>query len=124
MFYKRLKEQLEVLILGPLRTIAMDKNPRHPWPVAIVVDGLDECEALQYERIIPETLQRRNGDGHLGRSDAMQATLLHARRRSNGDDQVEILDILLHAVRDPAFPFRIVVASRPERPFCSSSERS
>ncbi|TEB33568.1 hypothetical protein FA13DRAFT_1730620 [Coprinellus micaceus] len=30
------------------------------------------------------------------------------------DDRIEVLSVLLQAVRDPAFPFRVVVASRPE----------
>ena len=34
--------------------------------------------------------------------------------RSRQDDQVEVLSILLQTVNNPAFPFRVIVASRPE----------
>ncbi|RXW14094.1 hypothetical protein EST38_g11761 [Candolleomyces aberdarensis] len=37
--------------------------------------------------------------------------------REKGEDQLEILQVLREAALDPAFPFRIVIASRPERVF-------
>ncbi|KAF6754905.1 hypothetical protein DFP72DRAFT_1045742 [Ephemerocybe angulata] len=95
-FYKRLAEQLDVLILRPLQKLRGDPS-FHPdevlsWPKVIFIDGLDECEAEQYHD--PRT---------------------PGKRRSKEDDQVEILITLMQAINDPAFPFRIVIASRPER---------
>ena len=80
-FERHLNQQLEELILKPLRKVAGRSNPQH-WPAAIVVDGLDECQ----------------GDGV----------------SSETDSQREILSALSRACTDPAFPFRIIVASRPE----------
>ncbi|TEB27109.1 hypothetical protein FA13DRAFT_1795135 [Coprinellus micaceus] len=58
----------------------------------LIIDGLDEVSA--------ETAQ------DIGRDEARQA---------NEAEQVEILSTLLHAANDPSFPFRILIASRPER---------
>lgn len=94
-FKKQLKEQLEVLILGPLREFAeaAGNDARAAWPRVIVVDGLDECNAEIFN--------------DQSRPDAPC--------RSKEDEQTEILTILTQAANDPAFPFRIVLASRPER---------
>ncbi|KAJ2928735.1 hypothetical protein H1R20_g8423, partial [Candolleomyces eurysporus] len=96
-FDKNLHTQMEVLVLGPLQEIA-----RHPdRPVlrgAIIIDGLDECEAEQYH---DTTIS--NARGKLARKDA--------------DDQIEILQVLQAASSDSSFPFRIIIASRPERVF-------
>ncbi|RXW13081.1 hypothetical protein EST38_g12773 [Candolleomyces aberdarensis] len=58
----------------------------------ILIDGLDECEADQYH-----DTARSNADP-----------------RSKEEDQIEILSVLKKAASDPDFPFRIVIASRPE----------
>ncbi|KAJ2922529.1 hypothetical protein H1R20_g14564, partial [Candolleomyces eurysporus] len=90
-FEQKLEVQLDQLILEPLR--ACRNRPQLPeWPKVILIDGLDECEADQYH-------DRARSDAPL---------------RSNGDDQTEILSVLAKAASDPDFPFRIVIASRPE----------
>jgi hypothetical protein len=59
-----------------------------------MIDGVDECEAEQYHD--PKA---------------------HVEERAKEDDQEEIPPSLHRAAMDPAFPFRIVVASRPELVF-------
>jgi hypothetical protein len=81
-FERHLDQQLEELVLKPLRKVAGRSNAFH-WPAVIIVDGLDECE----------------GDGDSS---------------SGPDAQKEILSSLSRACADPAFPFCIIVASRPE----------
>ncbi|TEB34012.1 hypothetical protein FA13DRAFT_1812030 [Coprinellus micaceus] len=91
---KHLKEQMEVLLLRPLR----DCRGRYDvsvFPKIIIIDGLDECEANQDQ-----------GSSH----DEHQGPQLTRQR-----DQEEILSCLLQAATDPAFPFKIIIASRPER---------
>ncbi|KAJ2913642.1 hypothetical protein MD484_g6785, partial [Candolleomyces efflorescens] len=90
-FEQSLNAQLDQLILEPLR--ACRDRPNLPdWPKVILIDGLDECEADQYH------------DTARGK----------APLRPNDGDQMEILSVLQTAASDPDFPFRIVVASRPE----------
>jgi hypothetical protein len=89
-FKKRLKSQIEALVLKPLRQISAS-NATIARRV-LIIDGLDEVSA--------ETAQ------DIGRDEARQA---------NEAEQVEILSTLLHAANDPSFPFRILIASRPER---------
>ncbi|RXW14352.1 hypothetical protein EST38_g11501 [Candolleomyces aberdarensis] len=91
-FEQKLEVQLDELILEPLR--ACRDRPKHPrWPRVIIIDGLDECEADQYQ-----DTARRN-----------------APFRSNEEDQTEILSVLHKAASNRHFPFRIVIASRPEQ---------
>ncbi|RXW19804.1 hypothetical protein EST38_g6043, partial [Candolleomyces aberdarensis] len=92
-FKKTLDTQMKMLILEPLRSIKAQSD-RSQWPRAIVIDGVHECEAEQY---------------HTPKAPV--------RERTKEDDQEEILHALHEAAMDPAFPFRIVVASRPERVF-------
>ncbi|KAJ2919708.1 hypothetical protein MD484_g732, partial [Candolleomyces efflorescens] len=92
-FNKTLKVQMEMLILEPLRRTRHEYD-RSQWPRAILIDGVDECEAEQYN-----------------------SPKAPVRERTKEDDQEEILRVLLQAAVDPAFPFRIVIASRPERVF-------
>jgi hypothetical protein len=94
-FDKNLQVQMEVLVLAPLREIA-GRPDRPGLRGAIIIDGLDECEAEQYH-------------------DASSAATRGARE--NAHDQLEILQVLRTASSDPSFPFRIVIASRPERVF-------
>ncbi|RXW23587.1 hypothetical protein EST38_g2242 [Candolleomyces aberdarensis] len=96
-FDKNLHTQMEVLVLGPLQEIGRDPD-RTGLQGAIIIDGLDECEAEQY---------------HDTTSTGPQGKIA----RKNAEDQLEILQVLQAASSDPAFPFRIVVASRPERVF-------
>jgi hypothetical protein len=94
-FEKNLRIQLEILVLAPLREVALQPD-RPRLRGAIIVDGVDECEAEQYH-------------------DESRASSPLAR--TNELDQLEILEILQAASSDPSFPFRILIASRPERVF-------
>ncbi|RXW16147.1 hypothetical protein EST38_g9708 [Candolleomyces aberdarensis] len=90
-FEQKLEVQLDQLILEPLRA-CRDHPPLPEWPKVILIDGLDECEADQYH----------------------DTTRSDVSPRSKEDDQTEILSVLKKAASDPDFPFRIVIASRPE----------
>jgi hypothetical protein len=90
-FQKSLKEQVEVLILNPLR-VSRGSYDVTKIPRAILIDGLDECD---------ESLEPTGPDQPVA-------------RRTREDNQTEILSVLLQALDDPAFPFQIVLASRPE----------
>ncbi|KAJ2912674.1 hypothetical protein MD484_g7739, partial [Candolleomyces efflorescens] len=94
-FKKNLRVQMEALILTPLRQVEIDPN----LPGVVLIDGLDECEAEQY---LDSHVSSRAGG---------------SIERTKDEDQLEILEVLLEAALDPAFPFRIVIASRPERVF-------
>jgi hypothetical protein len=94
-FEKNLHVQLEILVLAPLRGVALQPD-RPRLRGAIIIDGVDECEAEQYH-----DESREN------------SPLL----RTNEQDQLEILQVLQAASSDPSFPFRILIASRPERVF-------
>lgn len=85
-FYRNIHQQLEHLILKPLRKIAGSSNVQF-WPIVIIIDGLDECEGSP-----PHS------------PDYQPPPTAHK----------EILSALARACADPAFPFRIIVASRPE----------
>ncbi|KAJ2926035.1 hypothetical protein H1R20_g11061, partial [Candolleomyces eurysporus] len=94
---KKLHVQMETLVLAPLREVVrQSEGPELRG--AIIIDGLDECEAEQY---------------HDTKITGLQAT----PPRTNAQDQLEILQILQAASSDPDFPFRILIASRPERVF-------
>jgi hypothetical protein len=96
LFKKNLRVQMEELILAPLRRVVV--GSKHLG--AVLIDGLDECEAEQY--FDP-------------RASLCTEELIVVRRKD--DDQREILEVLLELSLDPAFPFRIVIASRRERVF-------
>jgi hypothetical protein len=85
-FKMSLQEQMEVLILQPLRESKGRELSTSSTPIVIIVDGVDECGEDHYD--IPS--------------------------RSRQNDHVDVLSVLLQAVQDPAFPFRIIIASRPE----------
>ncbi|KAJ3534857.1 hypothetical protein NMY22_g6736 [Coprinellus aureogranulatus] len=105
-FQKRLKEQAECLLLRPFTTIrCQDLLDRFVWPKVIIIDGLDEVQAVQLH-------------------DARRETVVMGRE--DDADQLEILNVLLSLAKHPAFPFCIFVASRPERAienFFSSAAR-
>jgi nucleoside-triphosphatase THEP1 len=88
-FERQLEVQLDQLLLQPLREIRRDAQS----PKVILIDGLDECQTEQY--------------GDIARSPQDVV-------RANEADQKEILHALLKAANDPSFPFRIIIASRPE----------
>ncbi|RXW12673.1 hypothetical protein EST38_g13180 [Candolleomyces aberdarensis] len=94
---KNLHVQMETLVLAPLREV-VHQSEGPGLRGAIIVDGLDECEAEQY---------------HDTSSTGPRAT----PTRTNAQDQSEILQVLQAASLDPHFPFRILIASRPERVF-------
>ncbi|RXW13436.1 hypothetical protein EST38_g12417 [Candolleomyces aberdarensis] len=96
-FEKNLHIQLETLVLGPLREVALQPN-QPQLRGAIIIDGVDECEAEQYHD--PTSTGTRGKPA-----------------RTNAQDQLEILQALQAASSDPSFPFRILIASRPERVF-------
>ncbi|RXW18212.1 hypothetical protein EST38_g7647 [Candolleomyces aberdarensis] len=95
LFKKNLRVQMEALILTPLRQVAIVSKV----PGVVLIDGLDECEAEQYL------------DSHVSSRTGI------SMEREKAEDQLEILQVLQEAALDPAFPFRIVIASRPERVF-------
>ncbi|KAJ3532774.1 hypothetical protein NMY22_g7607 [Coprinellus aureogranulatus] len=90
-FGKRLLDQAQCLILAPLQALS-GRCDISAWPRGILFDGLDEVQAVQHHDSTREDLERKDED-----------------------DQLEILEILLILARSPAFPFRILIASRPER---------
>lgn len=89
-FRKSLSAQCKALILKPLRD-AGRWLIRSSLPKVIVIDGLDEVEAVNSRQL-----------------EAREARL------ANEAEQVEILSCLLMAVENPHFPFRILIVSRPE----------
>ena len=91
-FEKNLVQQIRLLILNPVRHFGpgVDKSR---WPKTIIVDGLDECDA--------DVGREYDNEGE--------------RRKSQEDNHSEVLSALWTAAADPAFPFRIIVAGRPER---------
>lgn len=88
-FDQALHVQFEALILKPLRNL--DTSSKRKWPKAILIDGLDECDA----------------DPSTSSSDTR-------KQQSKADVHTGILSTLLRATNDPSFPFRIIVVSRPE----------
>ncbi|KAJ2911752.1 hypothetical protein MD484_g8660, partial [Candolleomyces efflorescens] len=95
-FDKNLHAQMEVLVLTPLRAIQW-RNEGSVLQGAIIIDGLDECEARQQNVATP--------------------TSQSPPTRRDEQDQLEILQVLQMASSDPSFPFRILIASRPEPVF-------
>lgn len=85
-----LSSQAEILLLGPIRQVLEEVDPAD-WPKAIVVDGIDEC-----------------------RVEHDLAVTTSGRKRTNGDEQLEVLRVLSKLALDPSFPFRILIASRPD----------
>lgn len=84
-FEMSLQEQLTRLIIEPLRRT--EGQPSNPGiGMVIVIDGVDEC-----------------GEDHYDEPD-----------RSREKDQIEVLSTLLKAAKDASFPFRLIIASRPE----------
>ncbi|KAJ2918836.1 hypothetical protein MD484_g1622, partial [Candolleomyces efflorescens] len=96
-FEKNLRVQMEVLVLAPLREVAC-RTDRPALRGAVIIDGLDECEAEQYQDVTSPTPRGRP-------------------ERTKEEDQLEILQVLQLAASESSFPFRILVASRPERVF-------
>jgi hypothetical protein len=99
-FKKNLHVQTETLILAPFRAVAVGSNA--PLRGVIVVDGLDECQVEESR----DHIHNNSTNGRRNRP-----------TRSKEQDQLEILQVLYQASLDPCFPYRILVASRPERVF-------
>ncbi|KAJ3515553.1 hypothetical protein NMY22_g14426 [Coprinellus aureogranulatus] len=89
----RLEDQVEALVLQPLQEV-LDQCDLSTLPKIIAVDGVDEVEAEQYH----DPTRRQDV-------------------RTNEEDHLDILNTLLRCAYHPSFPFRILVASRPERVF-------
>ncbi|KAJ3541396.1 hypothetical protein NMY22_g3908 [Coprinellus aureogranulatus] len=100
-----LGDQLEELIIAPLRDAMAQGADVARWPKVILIDGLDEVEPDQQETSRPSEVQRLKDETYS-----------------------EILATLMRAARDAAFPFRIIVVSRPEKAirhlFASESAKS
>ncbi|KAF6751618.1 hypothetical protein DFP72DRAFT_471255 [Ephemerocybe angulata] len=94
-FTKNLKEQFITMVLNPVLSMAKELGGSTQARLVIIIDGLDECDAEQY--------QGKDSSAHVP-----------IRRKE--DDQREILSLLLLAANNPSFPFRILVGSRPEHP--------
>lgn len=92
-FHKRLKDQVRLLFLKPLKD-TQGQFDTFALPEVFIIDGLDEVEA--------ENSRQPKRDPH-------------DVRMENEADQEEILSALLHIVNNPTFPFRVIVVSRPER---------
>lgn len=91
-FERRLEDQMEELILKPLRQFRASMKGSPPvLPKIVIIDGLDECGVDQYQKQGSSRCERKKED-----------------------DQVEILSLLAGAVKDPSFPFLILISSRPE----------
>ena len=92
-FRKRLKDQFRLLLVKPFNDnqhlFDTSTLPKH-----FIIDGLDEVEAANSRE------PRRDP---------------HEVRMENEADQEEILSAILYASSSSTSPFRIVVASRPER---------
>jgi hypothetical protein len=97
-FEKNIHVQMEALVLAPLREVALQTNAAQ-LRGAIIIDGVDECEAEQYHDT----------------TSGLKTKPVPAR--ANDQDQLAILQVLQTASSDPSFPFRILIASRPERVF-------
>lgn len=90
-FERRLDKQLDILILEPLRTLGIVN--RSAWPKVIIIDGLDECNQSFDKKFETD----------------------HDRQVAREEDHREILSALWRASREWHFPFRILLASRPEQ---------
>ncbi|KAJ3506203.1 hypothetical protein NMY22_g17329 [Coprinellus aureogranulatus] len=89
-FDKRLQSQMEALILQPLRQVHKLENIAVS-PKILIFDGIDEVVA-----------------------EHTHGSVQGESRAANERDQLEILSTLMYAAKDPSFPFRILIASRPE----------
>ncbi|KAF5336034.1 hypothetical protein D9611_006206 [Ephemerocybe angulata] len=96
-FTKNLKEQFVAMVLNPLLSTAQGPGSgAKAAPRLIIIDALDECDIVQND---PADPAHARAQAPVGRKE---------------DDQREILSLLLFAASNPSFPFRILVASRPE----------
>ncbi|KAF5339422.1 hypothetical protein D9611_009868 [Ephemerocybe angulata] len=100
-FTKNLKEQFISIVMNPLLYRPQESGSgAKAAPRVIIIDGLDECDAEQYQLL-----------RHIGQVQVGGPVFI----RPKEDDQKEILSILLLAANDPSFPFRILISSRPEK---------
>ncbi|TEB20923.1 hypothetical protein FA13DRAFT_1742539 [Coprinellus micaceus] len=91
-FDKQLEHQVEILILGPIRELCKTADASE-WPKAVLVDGVDECASDEGQEYRTE----------------------RDRWKSKEGNQREVLAALIRAAADPSFPFRLIIASRPEQ---------
>ncbi|KAJ3508620.1 hypothetical protein NMY22_g16554 [Coprinellus aureogranulatus] len=90
-FKRQLKDQFKIVLLKPFKESLHQFGPS-VLPKVFILDGLDEVEASNSRQLDQ-----------------------HEARLANEKDQEDILSALLFAANDNIFPFRIVLASRPER---------
>ncbi|KAF6742910.1 hypothetical protein DFP72DRAFT_829245 [Ephemerocybe angulata] len=94
MFKKDMKAQFNALILNGLcRATHEPGGGNEAVPRLIIIDGLDECDEESDDQSNPSA---------------------QAPTRTKEEEQEEILSLLLLATTNPSFPFRILIASRPE----------
>ncbi|KAF6743544.1 hypothetical protein DFP72DRAFT_932865 [Ephemerocybe angulata] len=95
---KSLQTQLDNLILRPLRQLEQPEGEAR-GRMAILIDGLDECDLVEDEPEPSPTSNRSSLN----------------RRRTKEEDQREILSILLHAAsQETSSSIILILASRPE----------
>ncbi|TEB31359.1 hypothetical protein FA13DRAFT_1732803 [Coprinellus micaceus] len=92
-FRKRLRDQCRALLLKPFHDVCGQLDGL-AIPKVIIIDGLDEVEAIG------------------SRQPGIEP---HEARLTAEAEQVEILSALLLVAQDRNFPFRILIVSRPER---------
>ncbi|TEB27820.1 hypothetical protein FA13DRAFT_1816237 [Coprinellus micaceus] len=90
-FERHLDQQLETLILTPFYN-TLGRSDSRQWPGVILIDGLDECQSRTESDIGPGGYTRTAGT----------------------NAQKEVLSVLSRVCADPRFPFRVIIASRPE----------
>ena len=97
LFRRQLKDQIRGILVKPFHDThtLFDTST---LPNVFIIDGLDEVEAAN---------SRQAGkDPHEARSESQR-------------DQEEILSALFYAANDSNFPFRVIIASRPEPVICA-----
>ncbi|KAJ2917377.1 hypothetical protein MD484_g3092, partial [Candolleomyces efflorescens] len=111
-FEKNLHIQMEILVSGPLREVAAHHG-RPQLQGAIIID--ERASASTAQPCASERAQIESHKSGVFPEPEARADLHPAR--ANEKDQLEILQVLQAASSDPSFPFRILIASRPERVF-------
>jgi hypothetical protein len=95
-FRMSLEEQMEKLILGPLRGFQAQPNPGSGDRMVIIVDGVDECGEAWY---INADQSSPDGSHQGGVPPAEENHVPQIQRRSRETDQIEVLSVLLKAIR-------------------------
>ncbi|KAJ2924871.1 hypothetical protein H1R20_g12244, partial [Candolleomyces eurysporus] len=113
-FGKTLPVQMKLLVLDPFReAAAQDHTSAMSQQKVIIVDGVDECDTGRIAIWDADDDSKKPAAG-VAAAQQIQTPMLE---RLKDEDQLEVLQVLLQASSDPCFPFRILIASRPERIF-------